>query len=54
MALEKEALGEELGDVFCRFYDITERGNFEEGRSIPHMDMSLPEVFAQQGLAAAP
>jgi uncharacterized protein YyaL (SSP411 family) len=41
----KKHLGEHLGDLFCRFYDITEAGNFEEGRSIPHMPVSL-QVFA--------
>jgi len=38
-------LGKNLGDLFCRFYDITEAGNFEEGRSIPRMPVSF-EVFA--------
>jgi hypothetical protein len=40
----KERIGDKLGDIFCRFYDITEAGNFEEGRSIPNMRMSL-ETF---------
>jgi len=30
-------LGKEDGDLFCRFYDITPGGNFEEGSSIPHI-----------------
>jgi len=42
----KEVLGEETGDLFCRFYDVTEVGNFEEGRSILHVP-KLPEVFAK-------
>jgi len=29
------------------FYDITEKGNFEEGKSIPHMPLTL-EAFAQR------
>jgi len=32
----KEVLGEELGDEFCRTYDITDRGNFE-GKNIPNL-----------------
>jgi uncharacterized protein YyaL (SSP411 family) len=44
----KEHIGEELGDLFCRFYDITEAGNFEEGRSIPHMPISLETFGAKE------
>ena len=43
----KGYLGDVLGDLFCRFYDITEKGNFEEGKSIPHMPLTL-EAFAQK------
>ena len=43
----KERLGDVSGDSFCRFYDITEQGNFEEGKSIPHMPLSL-QAFAQR------
>ena len=43
----KGYLGDVLGDLFCRFYDITEKGNFEEGKSIPHMPLTL-EAFAQR------
>ena len=43
----KDHLGKEAGDLFCRFYGITEAGNFEEGRSIPHIRFSL-EVFAKR------
>jgi uncharacterized protein YyaL (SSP411 family) len=32
----EEHLGKDLGDLFCRFYDVGPHGNFEEGRSIPH------------------
>ncbi|MCK8826343.1 thioredoxin domain-containing protein [Natroniella acetigena] len=32
----KEVLGEEEGEEFCRYYDITEEGNFE-GKSIPNL-----------------
>jgi len=41
----KKQLGDEAGDIFCRFYDITDQGNFEEGQSIPHIPVPL-EIFA--------
>jgi len=43
----KKHLGEERGNLFCRFYGITEKGNFEEGRSIAHMPVS-PQIFAKK------
>ncbi len=43
----KGHLGEELGDLFCRFFDISETGNFEEDRSIPHTPVSL-QIFAKK------
>ena len=43
----KGHLGDVSGDLFCRFYDITEKGNFEEEKSIPHMPLTL-EAFAQK------
>jgi len=46
----KEHIGEELGDLFCRFYDITDAGNFEEGCSIPNMRMSLETFAAREGM----
>jgi len=46
----KEHLGKELGDLFCRFHDITEAGNFEEGRSIPHVYVSYEAFAAKQGI----
>ncbi len=42
----KDQLGEKLGGLVCRFYDVTEAGTFEEGRSIPHMPLSL-KAFAE-------
>jgi uncharacterized protein YyaL (SSP411 family) len=42
----KKNLGESLGGVFCRFYDISDAGNFEDGRSIPHIPVD-PEIFAK-------
>jgi uncharacterized protein YyaL (SSP411 family) len=46
----KEHLGKEPGDLFCRFYDITEAGNFEEGRSIPHVPVSTQNFAAKEGM----
>ncbi|MBC8560147.1 thioredoxin domain-containing protein [Fumia xinanensis] len=47
-------LGKETGNAFCRFYDITEKGNFE-GKSIPNLlgnphpsnrfEQHLPQVY---------
>ncbi|TET85141.1 MAG: thioredoxin domain-containing protein, partial [Desulfobacteraceae bacterium] len=43
----KKHLGDRLGDLFCRFYDISDAGNFEDGRSIPHIPVD-PETFAKK------
>ncbi len=43
----REVLGPETGDIFCDFFDIRQGGNFEEGRSIVHMRMSL-SAFAEE------
>ncbi|MBI4619485.1 MAG: thioredoxin domain-containing protein [Desulfobacterales bacterium] len=43
----KDHLGNELGDLYCRFYDINQAGNFEDGLSIPHIPITS-EVFAEQ------
>jgi hypothetical protein len=40
----KKSLGPELGDLFCRCYDIQPGGNFEEGESIPHLPVSLSQA----------
>jgi uncharacterized protein YyaL (SSP411 family) len=46
----QEILGAERSDIFCRFYDITPGGNFEEGMSIPHMSRSLELMAPQFGM----
>ncbi len=43
----KKHLGDRLGDLFCRFYDISDAGNFEDGLSIPHIPVD-PETFAKK------
>ncbi|HID28673.1 MAG TPA: thioredoxin domain-containing protein [Desulfobacterales bacterium] len=46
----KKYLGEETGNLFCQFYDITETGNFEEGRSIPHIPVPFETFAAKHGV----
>ena len=46
----KKHLGEETGDLFCRFYGVTESGNFEGGLSIPHVRIPLKSFAAREGL----
>ena len=43
----KACLGDEQGDLFCRFYNVSDDGNFEGGKSILHMTFS-PEVFSKR------
>jgi uncharacterized protein len=45
----KKHLGKETGDLFCRFYEITEEGNFEEGRSILHVPLSAQDFAVKAG-----
>jgi len=33
----RSVLGEEKGEIFCNCFDVSSPGNFEEGRSIPHI-----------------
>lgn len=49
----KKHLGERLGDLFCRFYGITDQGNFEEGTSILRLAQA-PAAFAQKEGMALP
>jgi uncharacterized protein len=39
----KAVLGEEVGDIFCRVYDITDPGNFE-GKNIPNLIKSNGKI----------
>ncbi len=47
----KEVLGEEVGQIFCRLFDVTEQGNFE-GRNILHLPVSLSAFAQGEGLDA--
>ncbi len=48
----KRHLGKEQGGPFCQFYDITDTGNFEDGRSIIHVRMTYERFAANKGLDA--
>ncbi|MFH1033486.1 MAG: thioredoxin domain-containing protein [Pseudomonadota bacterium] len=43
-------LGQELGELFCRYYDVTSAGNFEHGRSILHQLTSVSAYAQNLGL----
>lgn len=43
----RKHLGDKLGGLFCRFYDISDTGNFEDGYSIPHIPVAS-EIFAKK------
>ena len=43
-------LGEKEGDLFCRFYGISDKGNFEEGFSIPYISLSIEDFAKQEGI----
>jgi uncharacterized protein len=42
-----EVLGPEPGELFCHYYNVASEGNFEHGRSIPHITFQ-PQSLAQQ------
>ncbi|RME81477.1 MAG: thioredoxin domain-containing protein [Caldilineae bacterium] len=44
-----DVLGREEGELFCRFYDISENGNFE-GRNILHVPQELAVFAAATGM----
>jgi len=45
-----EVLGEHDGSLFCEYFDVTERGNFE-GENILHIDASIADVAAGNKMA---
>jgi len=49
----KEHLGEDFGDLFCRFYDIGPHGNFEDGRSILHTRIPLESFATRENMEVA-
>lgn len=46
----KKILGEDQGELFCRYYDITVAGNFEEGYSIPHIPVGAENFIKKEGI----
>jgi hypothetical protein len=49
----KAHLGEETGDLFCRFYGIRAEGNFEGGRSIPYLPEDMAVFSGKTGIPEA-
>jgi uncharacterized protein len=47
-----EALGENDGAIFCDYFDVTGRGNFE-GHNILHVDATIDDVAGRHNLDAA-
>ncbi|MBN1573384.1 MAG: thioredoxin domain-containing protein [Deltaproteobacteria bacterium] len=46
----RDVLGEKDGDLFCRFYDIKDGGNFEDGMSIPNVKTPMGEFAEREGI----
>ncbi|MBF0474846.1 MAG: thioredoxin domain-containing protein [Deltaproteobacteria bacterium] len=46
-------LGQEEAGLYCRFYDITSAGNFEEGDSIPNIPVPAAEFARLAGISPA-
>ena len=46
----QEVLPPDLAALFIRFYDVTPKGNFEKGMSIPHMPLSWEAFAEKEGL----
>jgi uncharacterized protein YyaL (SSP411 family) len=44
------ALGEEEGGLFCRYFDVTEEGNFEHGKSILNIPVPIEEFSEKNGI----
>jgi len=49
----REILGKDAGDIFCRAYGITSQGNFEDGRSIPHIPRPFETLSQGLGMGLA-
>ena len=46
----KAVLGDADGGIACRYFGVTEEGNFEGGRSVLHAPASLDEFAKREGL----
>ena len=48
----RDVLGRDDGDIVCRFYGIVPGGNFEDGLSIPHVQVELEAFARAEGMPA--
>jgi uncharacterized protein len=48
----KAVLGEETGSLYCRFYDISPEGNFEDHRNIAHVSRPVADASGLYGMDA--
>jgi uncharacterized protein YyaL (SSP411 family) len=48
-----EHLGKDVGDLFCRFYDVGHHGNFEDGLSVLHIRVPTEEFAAHENMEVA-
>ncbi|MBE3552217.1 MAG: thioredoxin domain-containing protein [Kyrpidia tusciae] len=44
----RRVVGEDMGRLVCRYYGVTEEGNFERGTSVLHLVDTDPEVVARE------
>jgi hypothetical protein len=49
----RDHLGKDLADLFCRYYDVGNHGNFEDGRSILHARIPLDKFAEQEKMEVA-
>jgi len=47
----RAVLGPDDGDLVCRYFGVTEQGNFENGTSVLHVPVPAEEFAAKEGLA---
>ncbi|RLB02178.1 MAG: thioredoxin domain-containing protein, partial [Deltaproteobacteria bacterium] len=47
----KSILGNVRGELFCQFYNISEKGNFEGGYSIPHISKPLKDIAEERKIS---
>lgn len=47
----KREIGRDKGDVFCRFFGISDKGNFEDKMSIPFRRFSRKEFAEKEGIS---
>ena len=48
-----EPLGRDTGELFCRFYGIVPGGNFEHGKSIPHVQEAAESFAKREGMTVS-